>query len=37
MKYEVLRGYFEEFHRGGMSRLELVAAIALWQAGGARI
>jgi hypothetical protein len=37
MKYNELRIYFEYFHLGQISKIELAMAIGLWQRGGAII
>lgn len=34
-RFEDIRSVFARFHRGELSRTELVAAIALWQVSGA--
>ena len=34
-RFEDIRSVFARFHRGELSRAELVAAIALWQVSGA--
>jgi hypothetical protein len=35
MRFNELRGYFEKYHLEEMTRVELTAAIALWQRAGA--
>jgi hypothetical protein len=36
MSYAELMGYMRQFRRGRICRLEMIAAITLWQCGGAR-
>ena len=35
MNYECLKGYIHDFQAGRISRMELIAAIAMWQRAGA--
>lgn len=37
MQYSELREYMRRYHLGQITQLEMIAAIALWQRGGARL